>query len=144
MPHHGRCVLGLLLLTSSPALASDVPSLDTATVKPPATVTVGQIFIIGNHATRQSVILDQLHIYSGGQASREDLRRAEERLERLHIFQIDRSKGIRPTVEILDPDSRQPFKDILVTIEEKPFNVFVYKIERAIGNGLHWLGSFPR
>src|SRR5262249_46154069 len=47
---------------------------------------------------------------------------AEKNLARLHLFVVDRRKGIRPTVTVLDSDGDSPFKDILVTVQEAKSN----------------------
>ncbi|OAI53537.1 hypothetical protein AYO44_15875 [Planctomycetaceae bacterium SCGC AG-212-F19] len=80
--------------------------------------TVGQIIIIGNRTTRQNVILRQIPVYPGQILSYPDLRVAEANLARLNIFEMDQEKGLRPTVEVLDPDGPNPIKDLLVTVEE--------------------------
>ncbi len=80
--------------------------------------TVGQIIIVGNKTTRQNVILRQIPLYPGQILTYPDLRVAEANLARLNIFEMDQEKGIRPTVEVLDPDGPNPVKDILVTLNE--------------------------
>jgi len=80
----------------------------------------GQIFITGNIFTRQNVILSAISLYPGQTLRLSDLRRAEKKLERLGIFKIDPVKGIRPTVTVLEDDGKNPYKDILVSIEETP------------------------
>ena len=45
-----------------------------------------------------------------------DVRLSEAQLSRLNIFENDPSKGIRPTVSVLDSDSN--VKDVLVTVQE--------------------------
>jgi RNA polymerase sigma factor (sigma-70 family) len=82
---------------------------------------VGQIFIIGNEKTRQSVILKQVPIYPGQVLTYPDLKTAEKNLERTGRFVVDPAKGVRPTVTVRDnptnPDSE--FKDIIITVKEK-------------------------
>jgi outer membrane protein assembly factor BamA len=79
---------------------------------------VGQIIIIGNQTTRQNIILRQIPLYPGDVLTYPDLRVAEANLLRLNIFENDPERGIRPTVEVLDPDGPNPVKDILVTVQE--------------------------
>ena len=35
-------------------------------------------------------------------------------------FEEDPAKGIKPTVEVENPDADEPFKNILVSVKEKP------------------------
>jgi outer membrane protein insertion porin family len=79
---------------------------------------VGQIFIVGNDVTRQNVILRQIPLYPGQLLTYPDLRRAEANLKRLGIFEVNQEKGIEPRVEVLDPESDNPTKDLLVTVQE--------------------------
>jgi outer membrane protein assembly factor BamA len=79
---------------------------------------VGQIFIVGNTETRQSVILGQLPFKPGDLVSDADLGLAERRLDLLNIFVIDPARDIRPTITILDAD-KADIKDILIEVEEK-------------------------
>ena len=79
---------------------------------------VGQIFVIGNDRTSQSVILEQVRFFPGQELTTSAVRRAERNLRRLRIFK-DRD-GVRPTVRSLvnpnDPDN--VYKDILITVVE--------------------------
>ncbi len=84
--------------------------------RPPATV--GQIKIIGNTTTRDRVILRQLRVYPGQILSYPDLRLSEANLSRLNIFEMKPDQGIRPTVEVEDPEGPSPVKDVLVKVEE--------------------------
>jgi outer membrane protein assembly complex protein YaeT len=84
--------------------------------RPPATV--GQIFIVGNDVTRQNVIQRQIPLFPGQVLTYPDLRRAELNLARLNIFEMNKEKGIEPRVEVLDPESDNPVKDLLVTVQE--------------------------
>jgi outer membrane protein assembly complex protein YaeT len=79
---------------------------------------VGQIIIYGNKVTKQNVILRQIPLYPGQVLTYPDLRVAERNLARLNIFEADQEKGIRPTVEVQDPDGPNPIKDIAVHVEE--------------------------
>lgn len=80
--------------------------------------TVGQVIVVGNTTTKMNVILRQVPIYPGQILSYPELRVAERNLARLNIFEADGDKGIRPTVEVLDPDGPNPVKDILVNVQE--------------------------
>lgn len=76
-------------------------------------VRVGQIFIIGNEKTRDSVILEQLPLFPGQPFNDSDVREAERNLSRLKGFKSN------PKVEVLDHDSDTEFKDIQIRVEEK-------------------------
>lgn len=80
---------------------------------------VGQIFIVGNTKTADTVILGQLPFVSAGAFSQADLDLAVRRLELLNIFVVDPVKGIRPQVTVVDPMSKGPFHDIMVRVQEK-------------------------
>src|SRR5262249_51968459 len=84
--------------------------------RPPATV--GQIIIVGNEVTRQNVILRQVPLFPGQILTYPDLRVAERNLARLNIFETNPETGVRPTVTVLDPDSDNPVKDVLVSVKE--------------------------
>lgn len=143
--HHLRLATVGALLAGALARASAPPPPETTAEKPVPTVLIGQIFVIGNTATPQQVILDTLDLYSGGRDAHADLRRAERRLEKLRIFQVDRRKGIRPTVTFIpNTDGTTNILDLLVQIEERPGNELVYRFERLVEDGLRWLGGFQR
>jgi RNA polymerase sigma factor (sigma-70 family) len=84
---------------------------------PPARV--GQIIIVGNEKTSQNVILRQIKLRPGQVIDYPALRKAEKNLEALNRFIVDPKKGIRPTVTVVDPDGDNPYKDILVTVQER-------------------------
>jgi RNA polymerase sigma factor (sigma-70 family) len=79
--------------------------------KPPTRV--GQIFIIGNEKTSDTVILEQVPLFPGQPLNDSDVREAERNLSRLKGFKRN------PKVEVLDRDSDTEFKDIQITVEEK-------------------------
>src|SRR5262249_33111625 len=83
---------------------------------PPAKI--GQIIIKGNERTQDKVILKTISLKPGQPLLYPELKLAERNLERLGIFQVDKDKGIRPTVTILESDS--DCKDILVQVQEVP------------------------
>jgi outer membrane protein assembly factor BamA len=76
---------------------------------------VGQIFITGITITRQDVILNAVQMYPGTVLRPADLTKAEKNLEQLGLFEIDRARGVRPTLSIVGEGH---FKDILVTVQE--------------------------
>jgi len=84
--------------------------------RPPARV--GEIIVVGNDVTRQNVILRQVPLYPGQILTYPDLRVGERNLARLNIFEANQEQGVRPTIEVLDPDGPNPVKDILVSVQE--------------------------
>jgi outer membrane protein assembly complex protein YaeT len=86
---------------------------------------VGQVHIIGNNVTRDPVIRRQVGLYPGQTLTLPDIQVAEANLARLNIFESDPEKGQRPTVSILDPDSDNPVKDILVQVQEAQTGSFL-------------------
>lgn len=81
---------------------------------------VGRIIIQGNTVTQDRIILRQLPLYPGQILSYPDLLIAEQNLARLNIFN-NQQTGERPTVQVLEPQNpNQPFRDVLVTVEEQP------------------------
>jgi outer membrane protein insertion porin family len=79
---------------------------------------VGNIIIVGNDVTRESCILRQLLLYPGQVLSYPDVRVSEANLTRLGIFN-DQQSGAHPTVEVIDREGDQRFKDILVSVQEQ-------------------------
>src|SRR6516162_6282378 len=78
---------------------------------------VGQIIVLGNTETPQSVILAQLPFFPGSSFSQADLDLAARRLELLDIFVVDVVNGIHPTVKRMG--NIGDFNDILVEVKEK-------------------------
>jgi RNA polymerase sigma factor (sigma-70 family) len=70
---------------------------------------VGQIIIVGNKHTASDVILDQIPLHPGEVITYPDLRRAAANLVQ---------HNIPATVEIVDPESDNPVKNVLVTVQE--------------------------
>src|SRR5262245_56322002 len=91
----GACTLMALLLVAAPP-------------EPPERV--GQIFIVGNEATPQNIILDRLSLFPGQLLAEDNLLTAANRLKILRLV------GLRCSFCVLDEDTR--FKDILVKVEE--------------------------
>ena len=79
---------------------------------------VGQVYVVGNTVTRENVIRRQLGLYPGQIFEYPNLKVAEANLARLNIFEMNAEQGIRPTVTILDPDSNDIYKDVLVSVQE--------------------------
>jgi outer membrane protein assembly complex protein YaeT len=91
--------------------------------RPPSTV--GEIKVIGNTVTRENVIRRQIPLYPGQILTYPDIQVGEANLARLGIFETDPEKGQRPTISVLDPDSDNPVKDILVQVQEAPTGSFL-------------------
>lgn len=88
-------------------------------------VRVGDVIIENNTVTRDNVIRRQLNLYPGQILSFPDLIEAERNLSRLGIFEEDPMQGIKPTVEIENPEVDEPFKTIRVRVKEKPTGSFM-------------------
>ncbi len=88
-------------------------------------VRTGEIKIIGNTITRDNVIRRQLGLYPGQILSFPDMIAAEQALSKLGIFEEDQQQGIKPTVEIEHPEVDEPFKNLLVSVKEKPTGSFM-------------------
>jgi outer membrane protein assembly factor BamA len=106
--------VGLALVIAATIFSSHAPAQNVAG-EPQR---VGQIFIAGNEITRHHVILKCLPFYPGWPLTYYDIRKAEKNLEKLGIFKIDPRKGIRPRITVIDASGENPFKDILVEVEE--------------------------
>jgi outer membrane protein assembly complex protein YaeT len=91
--------------------------------RPPATV--GQVIVIGNDVTRENVIRRQVPLYPGQILTFPDIQVGEANLARLGIFEADPEKGQRPTISVLDMDSDNPVKDILVQVQETQTGSFL-------------------
>lgn len=102
--------------------------------RPPARV--GQIFIVGNERTRQNVIMRQLPLYPGQLLTYPDLRMAERNLQRLNIFETSQDGNVKPTVEVIDKDGPNPYKDILVTVQEANTGSLVFGVGVNSNSGL--------
>jgi outer membrane protein assembly factor BamA len=92
--------------------------LPPADVAPP--VKVGTIYIIGNEFTRQPVILRQLPegLLPGQPLRFPELPVAERNLAGLGIFDTDPATGQGPSVEVIERQGDQEYKDLLVKVHE--------------------------
>jgi outer membrane protein assembly complex protein YaeT len=79
---------------------------------------VGQVNVIGNDVTKMNVILRQVPLYPGQILTYPNLRAAERNLAKLSIFEADAQTGTRPTVNVIDDDPNNPYKDILIQVKE--------------------------
>ncbi len=103
--------------------AGEVAVQYTVQERPPSTV--GQIIVSGNSTTRFPIILRQVPLYPGQPLTYPDLQAAEANLARLGIFESNGETGVHPTVTVIDPDSDNPVKDILVQVQEAPTGSFL-------------------
>ncbi len=81
---------------------------------------VGYIYVVGNDVTRQNVILRQLPegLSPGQTLQYPDLLVAERNLARLGIFETNGETGTRPTVEVINREGDEEYKDLLVRVQE--------------------------
>lgn len=102
---------------------TQVPETDGS---PPARI--GKITVIGNKKIALSVILKHVPLVLGEVLDYPSLLEPEKNLAATNLFVVDPSKGIRPTLRILDLDEDCPgtgygpgpaFKEILITVQEK-------------------------
>jgi outer membrane protein insertion porin family len=103
---------------------------------PPRPLYFGQIIVVGNERTRQNVILRQLPFVPAQVLTEDAVRRGEENLARLGIFET--KNGVRPTITLLDnpanPDSE--FKDVLVTVRETATGSLTWGVGVSSEDGL--------
>jgi outer membrane protein assembly complex protein YaeT len=87
--------------------------------RPPAKV--GYIYIVGNEVTKQNVILRELPegLAPGQVLQYPDLRVAERNLIKRNIFANNPETGVRPTVEVLNREGDEEYKDLLVRVQEE-------------------------
>ena len=97
---------GLLLLVYS---CGEVISQDA---RPP--VRVGQIFVTGNTVLPELFIVSHVPLYPGKLLTYPDLQAADKRLAWLAFF------GFTTMVAVIDTDGPNPFKDILVSVDDPP------------------------
>ena len=86
---------------------------------------VGEVKIVGNPITRDSVIRREIPLYPGQVLEYPALEQATGNLERLGIFKNEPQNGIKPTIEVIDPQGDSPFKDLLVTVQEAQTGSFL-------------------
>jgi Surface antigen variable number repeat len=93
---------------------------------------VGQIFVVGNQSLRQDIILQRVPLYPGGTFTPEDLRRAERNLADLNLFEVNVQGDLTPTVTVLSEDGKGEFKDILISVREKPTARLQWRIRAGL------------
>jgi uncharacterized protein (TIGR03067 family) len=74
---------------------------------------IGQIIIVGNEHLPDGLIREQLDLYPGVALVYPELKKAEDRLNK-----IKEPVKIRATIIVLDPESTKEYKDLLVQITE--------------------------
>jgi outer membrane protein insertion porin family len=117
----------LTKVTPIPIFDDKTPGLVTVQYeieeKPPAKV--GQILIVGNTRTKQTVILDELTIFPGQVLSYPEIKASERALARRGIFKSSPDGSEHPTITVLDEDSDNPFKTVMVNVQEDNTGSFI-------------------
>lgn len=101
-------------------------------------VRVGNVFIVGNTRTRQDVILRQVPLFPGDVLQFPNILEAEKNLARLDIFNSP-DGSVRPSVKVLDPESPNGFRDILISVEEQ--NTGSFQIGAGVTSDAGFTGS---
>jgi RNA polymerase sigma factor (sigma-70 family) len=117
-PLHLRVIKDGVLVFLLPSHATPVPAVSPPSAprpRPfgqaaPSAAQVGKIVIVGNEKTSTEVILKAIPFFPGQPLKHEDLRKAEEAVQRLPSIE-------KATVRIIE--STGAFKDVLVTVKEK-------------------------
>lgn len=89
---------------------------------------VGRVIVVGNDVTRENVIRRQIPLYPGQVLEYPALAQAERNLARLSIFEMNPEVGQRPTVNVLDPYSDNPVKDVLVQVQETQTGSLLFSV----------------
>jgi hypothetical protein len=110
-PHSRAAALNLRLMDEQAK-----PAFKTPDRKP---ARVGQVLIVGNTRTPDTVILKAVPLFPGQVLSYADLRAAERKLARLNRFKVDAKSGAGPTVSVLDRGTDEEYRDILIRVEEE-------------------------
>jgi outer membrane protein insertion porin family len=97
---------------------------------------VGEIRIVGNTRTRDRVILDELEVFPGQVLSYPDLRASEKNLAKRGIFKTSPDGTVHPTVTVPDEDSDNPYKTVLVQVEEDNTGSFIIGVGVTSDAGL--------
>ena len=122
--YHGWAV-GVREEHPEPVPGQGVVRVQYQVMEPAAPTRVGNVHLEGNTITRDGVIRRELPIYPGQILSYPDLQVAEGNLSRLGIFKEDPMNGIKPSVEVIDPEGNSPFKDVLVRVQETQTGSFL-------------------
>src|SRR5262249_54302850 len=99
---------------------------------------VGQIIIVGNERTRQNVILRQVPLFPGQVLSYPDVKRAEQNLTRLGIFETSPDGSVKPTITVMDnpTNPESPFKDVLINVQEASTGSLMFGVGVNSDSGL--------
>jgi hypothetical protein len=99
--------------------AAHINSPTFAEALAPPNLRVGEVFVVGNERTPQTVILRQVPIYPGQILRPRVLRSGERNLARLTwLFLVDKEN--RPQVRVIDPHAKTAFRDVLISVSERP------------------------
>jgi outer membrane protein assembly factor BamA len=98
-------------------LASQQSPAPAAPAKESPPVKIGKIHVAGNKLTPTALVLAQSGLAPGGMVSDADLRKAEEELAKIKLFEVDPARDVRPTVTVLDSEGE--VKDLLIYVKEK-------------------------
>lgn len=114
------CIVGLALLCLGSGSSREANDAATVKIAPPRCLRVGQLIIVGNTRTKQSVILDQVGLYPGQILTAAEIRAAEKRLARLGIFKCSPDGAVRPSIDVVDDPNcpNSVYKDVIIHIEE--------------------------
>ena len=82
-------------------------------------ISVGQIMVVGNQKTRDGVILKVIGFSAGQKIKESDLLVGERNLEETGLFKIDEKAQTRPTIRVIDGDSGDEVKNLLVEVHER-------------------------
>lgn len=107
-------VVSVMLVGSAAAQGEDRPSR------------VARVIIEGNTATPDDVILSHFELRPGQIMNPKAVRAAEVRLRECGLFRVNRWRGAGPTVEIVPNDFGTEFLDILIRVEERPWNFLAF------------------
>jgi outer membrane protein insertion porin family len=82
-------------------------------------VTIGKIILRGNEATRDHVIMREILVAPGDAYNYESILGSQQRIYRLGFFGLAR-------FEPLHPGKKEPVKDMLLSVEERPAGAFEF------------------
>ncbi len=113
-------VVGLALLCLGSGSSRDANNAATVKTPPRRCYRVGQLIIVGNTRTKQSVILDQIGLYPGQVLSRPEVCAAEKRLTKLGIFKSSPDGAIHPSIDVEDDPNcpNSEYKNVIIHVEE--------------------------
>src|SRR5437868_3521628 len=83
---------------------------------------LGRVVIVGNVYTPDWFVHELLGLKTGDPLTYPELRLAEMHLRECGRFLVDPQNGIRPTVQMLKENNPGPVVDIVITVQERPWN----------------------